>query len=38
MRDTIINLILVAAFFGLPAIMTIFFAAWLLKYECRKEA
>jgi len=38
MNDTTLNLILEAAFFGLPAAMTIFFAAWLLKYEYRKGA
>jgi len=38
MNDTTLNLILEAAFIGLPALMTIFFAAWLLKYEYRKGA
>ena len=36
MRDAVYNLILEAAFFGAPALMTIFFAAWMIKYECRK--
>ena len=36
MNDTTLNLILEAAFVGLPAIMTAFFAAWMIKYECRK--
>lgn len=36
MSENTINLILEAAFFGLPAAMTAFFAAWLIKYECRK--
>jgi len=38
MNDTTLNLILEAAFFGLPAIMTAFFAAWMIHYECRKGA
>ena len=38
MTDTIYNLILEAAFFGAPALMTAFFAAWMMKYECRKGA
>ena len=38
MRDAVYNLILEAAFFGAPALMTAFFAAWMLKYECRKGA
>ena len=36
MSENTINLLLEAAFFGLPAIMTAFFAAWLIKYEMRK--
>ena len=36
MSENTINLILEAAFFGLPALMTAFFAAWMIKYECRK--
>ena len=36
MNDTTLNLIIEAAFVGLPAIMTAFFAAWMIKYECRK--
>jgi len=38
MSENTINLILEAAFIGLPALMTAFFAAWLIKYECRKGA
>ena len=38
MSENTINLILEAAFFGLPAVMTAFFAAWMLKCEMRKGA
>ena len=36
MSDSTINLILTAAFFGVPSAMTIFFTAWLIAYEMRK--
>jgi hypothetical protein len=38
MPDTILNTILTAAFFGVPSVLTVFFTAWLIAYECRKGA
>lgn len=38
MSDSILNLILTAAFFGVPSGVTVFFTAWLIAYECRKGA
>lgn len=38
MSDTTLNLILTAAFFGVPSVLTVFFTAWLIAYEMRKGA
>lgn len=38
MSENTINLILEAAFFGVPSVLTAFFTAWLIAYECRKGA
>ena len=38
MSESTVNLILTAAFFGVPSVLTVFFAAWLIAYECRKGA
>ena len=38
MNETMLNAILTAAFFGIPAAATVFFSVWLLIYETRKGA
>ena len=38
MSDSTLNTIMTAMFFGVPSVLTVFFTAWLIAYECRKGA